>query len=115
MTIELFGIANCDSVKRARAWLEGRGAAYTFHDYKREAVDPARLAHWAEVAGWEALLNTRGTTWRGLPEADRAGMTGAKALALMAAHPSLIKRPLAEHRDGVLVGFDPARWAAALG
>ncbi|WP_133366151.1 arsenate reductase [Qipengyuania sediminis] len=114
MTIELFGIANCDSVKRARAWLGGRGKAYSFHDYKREGVSPARLAQWADVAGWEALLNTRGTTWRKLTQADRDDITRDKALALMAAHPSLIKRPVIAHSGGVLVGFDPARWAAAL-
>lgn len=114
MTIALYGIANCDSVRRARAWLDARGHAYDFHDYKREGVDPVRLARWADTAGWETLLNTRGTTWRKLPEADRTGPTCDTALALMASHPSLIRRPVAEHSGGLLVGFDPARWSAAL-
>lgn len=119
MTIDLYGIPNCDSVKRARAWLDARGLAYAFHDYKKEGADPARLAEWADKAGWALLLNTRGTTFRQLPEIDRAGMSKKRALALMATHPSLIKRPLVEHAGehggGLLVGFDPDRWSAALG
>lgn len=117
MTITLYGIPNCDTVKKARAWLDARGLAYAFHDYKKEGADPARLAAWADRAGWALLLNTRGTTFRKLPEADRAGIDGEKALALMAAHPSLIKRPVVEHGDGdecgLLVGFDEDRWARA--
>lgn len=115
MTIEFYGIPNCDTVKKARAWLDAAGHAYTFHDYKKEGADPARLAGWADKVGWEALLNTRGTTFRKLPEADRLGIDRAKALALMSAHPSLIKRPVAEHDDGLLVGFDADRWAEAVG
>ena len=115
VTIDIYGIPNCDSVKKARAWLDARGQAYAFHDFKKDGADPARLARWADVAGWEALLNTRGTTFRKLPEADRTGVDRDKALALMALHPSAIKRPVVEHRDQLLVGFDPARWAAALG
>lgn len=116
MTIDLYGIPNCDTVKKARAWLDGRGLGYVFHDYKKEGADPARLAGWAEKVGWDALLNTRGTTFRQLPEAERADIDRAKALALMEAHPSLIRRPVVEHSgsDGLLVGFDPDRWAAAL-
>ena len=118
MTIDIYGIPNCDSVKKARGWLDARGLDYTFHDYKKEGAAPARLAEWAEKAGWALLLNTRGTTFRKLPEADRAGIEKSKALALMAAHPSLIKRPVVEHADdsggGVLVGFDPDRWSKAL-
>ena len=111
--IHLYGIPNCDTVKRARAWLEAHGHAHAFHDYKREGVDPARLAAWADRAGWALLLNTRGATFRQLSDEDRAGIDGAKALALMAAHPSLIKRPVVEHPGGLLVGFDPDRWSKA--
>jgi len=114
MTIQLYGIPNCDSVKNARAWLAARGLKHTFHDYKREGVDPARLRAWSEAAGWEALLNRRGTTFRALDAADKSGIDEAKALALMAAHPSLIKRPVLEHPRGLLVGFEPDAWAAAL-
>ena len=114
VTIELYGIPNCDTVKKARAWLDARGIGYAFHDYKKEGADPARLAAWAEKAGWALLLNTRGTTFRQLPDEDRAGIEKDKALALMAAHPSLIKRPVVEHELGLLVGFDPDRWTKAL-
>lgn len=114
MTIDLYGIPNCDTVKKARAWLDGQGIAYVFHDYKKEGAAPARLAAWADQAGWALLLNTRGTTFRALPEADRAGVDKERALALMAAHPSLIKRPVVEYSGGLLVGFDPERWAKAL-
>ena len=115
MDINLYGIPNCDTVKRARAWLAARGVVHRFHDYKKEGVDSERLARWADAAGWEALLNTRGTTFRKLPEADRAGIDRNNALALMEAHPSLIKRPVVEHPGGLLVGFDADRWARMLG
>lgn len=114
MTIELYGIPNCDSVKKARAWLGANGIAYAFHDYRKEGADPARLARWAGAAGWRKLLNTRGTTFRQLPDPDRAAIDEARALALMAAQPSLIKRPVAEHPGGLLVGFEPHTWSAAL-
>lgn len=113
MTIEIYGIPNCDTVRKARAWLDGRGLAYVFHDYKKEGADPARLGAWAHKAGWALLLNTRGTTFRKLPELDRAGMGMDRALALMAAHPSLIRRPVVEHPGGLLVGFDEDRWSEA--
>ena len=112
--IELYGIPNCDTVKKARLWLDGAGLAYAFHDYKKEGADPAKLAAWADASGWEALLNRRGTTFRALPEADKADIDRAKALALMAAHPSLIKRPVVEHPGGLLVGFVEGDWKAAL-
>lgn len=114
VTIEFYGIPNCDTVKNARAWLDARGLPYVFHDYRKEGADPARLARWADKAGWALLLNTRGTTFRKLPDDDRAGIDGAKALALMAAHPSLIKRPVVERGDTLLVGFDQDRWSEAL-
>jgi arsenate reductase len=112
--IELYGIPNCDTVKKARAWLEANGVDYTFHDYKKEGADPARLAAWGEALGWEALLNRRGTTFRALSEADKADIDRAKALRLMVANPSLIKRPVIEHAGGVLAGFDAGAWEAAL-
>lgn len=119
VTIELYGIPNCDTVKKARAWLEARGIVYRFHDYKKEGVDTARLASWASERGWALLLNTRGTTFRKLPEHDKTGIDGPKALALMAANPSLIKRPVVEHDaasgGGLLIGFEPDRWAQLFG
>ena len=111
--LELYGIPNCDTVKKARAWLDGRGLGYAFHDYKKEGADPDRLAAWSDAAGWEALLNRRGTTFRALPEADKADIDRARAIRLMAANPSLIKRPVVEHEGGVLVGFDAAEWERA--
>ena len=110
--VTLYGIPNCDTVKRARAWLGERGVAYTFHDYKKAGVDPARLAAWIDRLGWETLLNRRGTTFRALPEADRQQLDAAKAARLMIAQPSLIKRPVVEAGGDLLVGFDPAAWAA---
>ena len=115
MTLTLYGIPNCDTVKKARVWLDQRGIAYAFHDYKKQGADPDKLARWSDAAEWEALLNRRGTTFRGLSEADKADIDRAKALRLMEAHPSLIKRPVVEHPGGVLVGFAPAEWEAALG
>lgn len=112
--IALFGIPNCDTVKKARTWLDANGIAYAFHDYKKEGADPARLAKWAQAVGWKPLLNRAGTTFRKLDEADKADIDAAKALSLMAAHPSLIKRPVVEYRGGLLVGFKPDQWAAAL-
>ena len=112
--LELYGIPNCDTVKKARAWLDGRGLGYAFHDYKKEGADPDRLAAWSDAAGWEALLNRRGTTFRGLGDADKADIGRAKALRLMESHPSLIKRPVVEHDGGLLVGFDEAEWERAL-
>ena len=114
MAVDVFGIPNCDTVKKARAWLDAAGQAYHFHDYKKQGVDSARLSGWADAVGWEVLLNTRGTTFRKLPESDRQNLDRARGLALMEAQPSLIKRPVVEHPAGLLVGFDPAAWAAAL-
>src|SRR3990170_5271263 len=112
MSLPLYGIPNCDTVKKARAWLDGRGIGYTFHDYKKEGADPARLESWSDAVGWEALLNCRGSTFRALSEADKADIDRAKAIRLMQAHPSLIKRPVVEYDGGVLVGFDPEAWGA---
>lgn len=114
MSVSVYGIPNCDTVKKARTWLDANGVGYAFHDYKKVGADPARLARWADLVGWEVLLNRAGTTFRKLDEADRADIDLAKALSLMAAHPSLIKRPVVEYRGGVLVGFKPDQWASAL-
>lgn len=115
MSIEFYGIANCDTVKKARKWLEAEGIAYTFHDYKKEGADPAKLEQWIAAKGCETLLNRRGTTFRKLSEADKADIDPAKAVRLMEAHPSTIKRPVVEYPGGLLVGFDPDEWQAALG
>jgi arsenate reductase len=112
--VHFYGIPNCDTVKKARAWLDQRGIDYLFHDYKKEGADPRKLSAWCDEVGWEALLNRRGTTFRALSDGDKAHIDRAKAIHLMQAHPSLIRRPVVEHAGGVLVGFDPAEWANAL-
>lgn len=113
--IHIYGIPNCDTVKKARKWLDGEGIEYTFHDYKKEGVDSDNLERWADEAGWECLLNRRGTTFHKLDESDKADIDRAKALRLMAEHASLIKRPVAEKEDGnrVLVGFTQSEWENA--
>jgi Spx/MgsR family transcriptional regulator len=119
MTLTLYGIRNCDTVKKARVWLDAQGLTYAFHDYKKTGADPSKLAVWCAAAGWEKLLNRAGTTFKKLPEADKVDLNETKAIALMVAHPSCIKRPVVEHRakgiPGLLVGFKPDEWEAALG
>ena len=115
MSITFYGIPNCDTVKKARMWLEGKGIAYSFHDYKKHGADPARLAAWVRQVGWEKVLNRAGTTFKKLPDADKEGLDAEKAVAVMAAHPSAIKRPVVEYTGGLLVGFKPEEWEAALG
>ena len=112
--IQFYGIPNCDTVKKARAWLDARGIGYAFHDYKKEGADPAKLRDWVAAKGWETVLNRRGTTFRKLDEADKSDLDAAKAVALMEAHPSAIKRPVVEYDGGLLVGFDEASWSAVL-
>lgn len=112
--IELYGIPNCDTVKKARKWLDAEGRDYAFHDYKKEGVDADKLVGWIDAMGWEVLLNKRGTTFRKLDDADKEGIDRDKAIALMVEHPSMIKRPVVEHKGGVLVGFKEDEWAAAL-
>lgn len=114
MTIRFYGIPNCDTVKRARAWLDGRGVAFVFHDYKKEGAEAARLADWCKARGWEAILNRAGTTFRKVPEAEREGLDERRAIALMVAQPSMIRRPIVEHPGGLLVGFKPDEWESAL-
>ncbi len=115
MTITFYGIPNCDTVKKARVWLDGRGIAYVFHDYKKQGADAARIAGWVKAAGWEKVLNRAGTTYKKLPDADKQGLDAARAVAVMADNPSCIKRPVLEHPGGLLVGFRPEEWEAALG
>jgi arsenate reductase (glutaredoxin) len=115
MSVTLYGIPNCDTVKKARNWLDARGIAYGFHDYKKAGADASKLAVWCDALGWESVLNRAGTTFRKLPDADRAGLDGEKAIALMLAQPSMIKRPIVEHPGGLLLGFKDAEWAAAFG
>lgn len=115
MSIDVYGIPNCDTVKKARAWLDEHGIAHTFHDYKKEGADPARLREWIAAKGWETVLNRRGTAFRKLDEADKIDLDAAKAVPLMQANPSTIKRPVVEYPGGLLVGFDPAEWEAKLG
>lgn len=114
--IHLYGIPNCDTVKKARLWLDAAGKAYTFHDYKKEGADPDRIAGWIAAAGLDVVVNRKGTTFRALSDADKArAADAASAPALLAANPSVIKRPIAEHDGGLLVGFKADDWAAALG
>jgi Spx/MgsR family transcriptional regulator len=111
VSANLYGIKNCDTMKKARAWLDGRGVAYDFHDYKAAGIDKAHLTRWAKQVGWETLLNRAGTTFRKLPDADKDGLTEAKAIALMLAQPSMIKRPVLEQGNKLLVGFRPEAYA----
>lgn len=110
----IYGIKNCDTMKKARAWLDDRGIAYTFHDYKAVGIDAAHLKGWIKAVGWEKLLNRAGTTFRKLPEAEREGLTEDKAVALMLAQPSMIKRPVLEIGGAPLVGFKPEEYEKAL-
>lgn len=112
--IVIHGIRNCDTMRKAMAWLDGRGVAYRFHDYKAKGVDRVMLEGWAKALGWEALLNRAGTTFRKLPEAEKQDLDEARAIALMLAQPSMIRRPVLAARGTLLVGFDPARWAEAM-
>jgi arsenate reductase (glutaredoxin) len=111
MTLTLFGIPNCDTVKKARTWLDARGVVYVFHDYKKLGIDAATLDRWVDLVGWEPLLNRAGTTFKKLPDADKADIDRAKAIALMVANPSMIKRPVVEGAGALLVGFKPDDWA----
>jgi arsenate reductase len=113
VTPTLYGIPNCDTIRRARAWLDAHGVAYDFHDYKKAGIDRARLADWVEEHGWETVLNRAGTTFRKLPENDRTDLDASKAIALMLAHPSMIKRPVLDLGDRRIVGFKPEVYAAA--
>jgi arsenate reductase (glutaredoxin) len=115
MAVTIYGIKNCDTMKKARAWLDGRGVAYVFHDYKDAGVARSKLEAWTKQVGWEVLLNRAGTTFRALSDKDKDGLTEKKAITLMAAQPSMIKRPVLETGGKLLVGFKPEVYEAAFG
>jgi Spx/MgsR family transcriptional regulator len=110
--ITIYGIKNCDTMKKARAWLDAHKIAYAFHDYKASGIDKTTLAAWAKDVGWETLLNRAGTTFKKLPDADKENVTEKKALALMLAQPSMIKRPVLDMGKKLVVGFKPETYAA---
>jgi arsenate reductase len=110
--VVLYGIKACDTMKKARDWLGARGIAYAFHDYKTAGIDRSTLQAWVVKAGWESLLNRNGTTFRGLPAADKTGLDAAKAVTLMMAQPSMIKRPVLDVGGDLTVGFKPEVYAA---
>lgn len=114
MTLTLYGIPNCDTVKKARDWLGQNGVAYEFHDYKKAGIDRASLERWTDEHGWETVLNRAGTTFRKLPEADRQDLDRDKAVDLMLAQPSMIKRPVLDLGGRTLVGFKSEAYAAVL-
>lgn len=115
MNITLYGIPNCDTVKKARVWLEGQGIDFAFHDYKKAGTDAGKLTAWCDAKGWEVILNRAGTTFKKLPDADKADLNQARAIALMLAQPSMIKRPVVEYPGGILVGFKMPEWEMAFG
>lgn len=113
--ITLYGIPNCDTVKKARTWLEANGVDYAFHDYKKSGIDRPRLEAWVKELGWETVLNRAGTTFRKLPDADRENLDAGKAVDLMLAQPSMIKRPILDNGKTRLAGFKPEVYAGSLG
>jgi arsenate reductase (glutaredoxin) len=115
VTKTLYGIRNCDTMKKAWTWLDQHGVAYRFHDYKKEGLERARLERWVKEVGWETLLNRAGATFKKLPEADKQGLTEEKAIGLMLTQPSMIKRPVLETEKGLMVGFKPETYQARFG
>ena len=115
MSLIVYGIPNCDTVKKARVWLDGHGIAFTFHDYKKAGIDAAKLRSWCTDMGWSVILNRSGTTFRALQQEDKENIDTGKAIALMLAQPSMIKRPIIETGGKLLVGFKPDAYAAAFG
>jgi arsenate reductase len=114
MPVTIYGVKNCDTMKKARSWLDRNGVEYAFHDYKTAGIDRDRLERWAEKVGWECLLNRAGTTFKKLPEKDKSNLSTGKAMALMLKQPSMIKRPVLDVGGGrLLVGFDPEAYKAA--
>jgi arsenate reductase (glutaredoxin) len=113
MKPKVYGIRNCDTMKKAFAWLEQRSVDYEFHDYKKEGISAAKLKQWAARAGWEKLANTRGPTWRKIPHAQKVNLNEQRALALLQQNPSAIRRPIVEQGAKLLVGFDAAAFDAA--
>lgn len=112
MKTVVYGIKNCDTMKKARTWLEAHGVAHDFHDYKTAGVERTKLEGWVKAAGWETLLNRAGTTFRKLPDSAKANLTESKALKLMLEQPSMIKRPVLERGKTLLVGFSPEKYSA---
>lgn len=113
--VTIYGIKNCDTMKKARAWLDKAGVEYAFHDYKTAGIEREQLVRWSKKAGWEILLNRAGTTFRKLPDKDKEGVTEKKAIALMLSQPSIIKRPVLDLGGGkILVGFKPDEYASAV-
>jgi len=115
MATTIYGIKNCDTMKKARAWLDAKGVAYDFHDYKKSGIAKEKLKGWTDKLGWETLLNRAGTTFKKLPDADKEGLTERKALALMLAQPSMIKRPVLEAGGKLVVGFKPEIYEKEVG
>lgn len=115
MSVTIYGIPNCDTMKKARVWLDGQGIGYVFHDYRTAGIDRASVERWVAEHGWEKVLNRAGTTFRNLPDADRADLTAEKAIALMLAQPSMIKRPVLDLGDRTVLGFKPEVYAAVFG
>jgi Spx/MgsR family transcriptional regulator len=113
MAVTLYGITTCDTVRKARAWLDGRGIAYAFHDFRAQGLDGARVDGWMDALGWEAVLNRQSTSFKALPPADQAGLDRAKATGLILANPTMVKRPVLERPGSVMVGFKPERYAEA--
>ena len=114
MTLILYGISNCDTVKKARRWLDEQGVAYRFHDVRKDGLDAARLQRWIDAVGWEKLLNKAGTTFRKLPDDQKSGLDAESAKALMLDQPAMIRRPVVEAADVVSVGFSPDDWQVRL-
>ncbi len=114
MAVTIYGIKNCDTMKKARAWLDRHGVAYAFHDYKTAGLERKRLEQWCRTLGWEALLNRSGTTFRKLPDAEKEALNATKAIALMLAQPTMIRRPVLDLDGRLLVGFKPELYESAL-
>jgi arsenate reductase (glutaredoxin) len=110
VTVSIYGIKNCDTMKKARAWLDAQGVSYAFHDYRSEGLEPSHLQGWIDVLGWETVLNRAGTTFRKLPDEEKSGLDAEKAKALMLKQPSMIKRPILEADGALLAGFKPAEY-----
>ncbi|WP_353200024.1 arsenate reductase [Sandarakinorhabdus sp.] len=115
MAVRMFGIANCDTIKRAKTWLSEHGIAYDFQDYKKSGVDATALRGWVSELGWEVLLNKAGTTFRALSDAEKQDLGTEKAIRLMLAYPSMIKRPVLHHGNSLIVGFKPELYEKAFG
>lgn len=110
--VTIYGIPNCDTMKKARAWLDGQGIAYRFHDYRAEGIDRQRIEAWVKTLGWEKVLNRASTTFRTLPESERTGLDARKAVALMLASPTMIKRPMLDRGGRLIAGFKPDTYEA---